>query len=41
MVPTVEEVAANLETIRDVREYVIPASSNDELMIIAGLFGGG
>jgi NAD(P)-dependent dehydrogenase (short-subunit alcohol dehydrogenase family) len=40
MVPTVEEVAANLDTIRDVGEYVIPKSSNDELMIIARLLSG-
>lgn len=40
VVPTVEEVAANLETIRDVSSYEIPSSSNDELMIIARLLGG-
>jgi hypothetical protein len=33
-------VAANLDTIRDVGEYVIPKSSNDELMIIARLLSG-
>jgi len=40
VVPTVETIAANLDTIRDVTEYEIPATSNDELMILARLFGG-
>jgi len=40
VVPTVEEIEANMEQIRDVSSYEIPASSNDEILIIAKNFGG-
>jgi NAD(P)-dependent dehydrogenase (short-subunit alcohol dehydrogenase family) len=40
VVPTVEEIEANIEQIRDVSSYEIPASSNDEIMIIAKNLGG-
>ena len=39
VVPTVEEIEANMERIRDVSTYEIPASSNDEIIIIAKNFG--
>ena len=39
-VPTVEEIAANIDQIRDVSSYEIPGSSNDEIMIIARSLGG-
>ncbi|HEX5722153.1 MAG TPA: SDR family NAD(P)-dependent oxidoreductase [Acidimicrobiia bacterium] len=34
MVPTVEEVAAHLDEIRDISSYEIPLSANEEIMII-------
>lgn len=37
---SVEDVAENLETIRDVSEYVIPANNNDEIMLLATLLQG-
>ena len=40
VVPTVEEIQANIDEIRDVSSYEIPASSNDEIMIIARNLGG-
>jgi NAD(P)-dependent dehydrogenase (short-subunit alcohol dehydrogenase family) len=40
VVPTVEEIQANIDQIRDVSSYEIPASSNDEIMIIARNLGG-
>ena len=40
VVPTVEEVAANIDQIRDVSSYEIPGSSSEELMIIARNLGG-
>jgi NAD(P)-dependent dehydrogenase (short-subunit alcohol dehydrogenase family) len=40
VVPTVEEIAANIDQIRDVTSYEIPGSSNDEIMIIARSLGG-
>jgi NAD(P)-dependent dehydrogenase (short-subunit alcohol dehydrogenase family) len=40
VVPTVEEVAANIDQIRDLSSYEIPTSSNDEIMIIARNLGG-
>ena len=39
-VPTVEEIAANIDQIRDVSSYEIPGSSNDDIMIIARSLGG-
>ena len=40
VVPSVEEIQANIDEIRDVSSYEIPASSNDEIMIIARNLGG-
>jgi NAD(P)-dependent dehydrogenase (short-subunit alcohol dehydrogenase family) len=40
VVPTVEEVEANMAQIRDVSSYEIPGSSNEEIMIIARNLGG-
>ena len=40
VVPTVEDVQAHIDEIRDVSSYEIPASSNDEIMIIARNLGG-
>ena len=40
VVPTVEDVLAHIDEIRDVSSYEIPASSNDEIMIIARNLGG-
>lgn len=34
-IPSVEEVAANLDTIRDLDEYFIPGSANDEIHAVA------
>ncbi|HEY7563939.1 MAG TPA: SDR family oxidoreductase [Acidimicrobiia bacterium] len=39
-VPTVEEIAANIDTIRDLSEYELPANSNDEILMMARLLGG-
>lgn len=39
-VPSVEELADNLETVRDISEYEIPMNNNDELMMLAQLAGG-
>ena len=39
VVPTVEEVQANMSHIRDVSSYEIPGSSNEEIMIIARNLG--
>ena len=39
VVPTVEDIAANIDEIRDVSTYEIPASSNEEIMIIARSLG--
>ncbi len=36
-VPTVEDVAEHLDEIRDIGEYTVPMSINDELMILAQL----
>ena len=40
VVPSVEEIQANIDQIRDVSSYEIPASSNEEIMIIARNLGG-
>ncbi len=40
VVPTVEEIEANIDQIRDLSSYEIPGSSNDEIMIIARHLGG-
>ncbi|MFO7298777.1 MAG: SDR family oxidoreductase [Actinomycetes bacterium] len=34
VVPTVEDIAANMDTIRDIGEYVIPESNTDEIMLL-------
>ncbi|CAN5812822.1 SDR family oxidoreductase [soil metagenome] len=39
-VPSVEELADNMETVRDITEYEIPMNNNDELMMLAQLAGG-
>ncbi|MEX1037447.1 MAG: SDR family NAD(P)-dependent oxidoreductase [Acidimicrobiia bacterium] len=39
-VPSVEELADNLETVRDISEYEIPMNNNDELMMLAQIAGG-
>lgn len=38
-VPSVEELADNMESVRDISEYEIPMNNNDELMILAQLAG--
>jgi NAD(P)-dependent dehydrogenase (short-subunit alcohol dehydrogenase family) len=40
VVPTVEDVQTHIDEIRDVASFEIPASSNDEIMIIARNLGG-
>lgn len=40
VVPTVEELAEHLEEVRDISEYTVPMSNNDELMILANLASG-
>lgn len=35
--PTVEEVASHLDEIRDVSDYVVPSSNNDEIMLLGRL----
>ena len=39
-VPTVEDVVANIEEIRDISEPVIPLSNNDEIMLLGQLLAG-
>ncbi|MGF1618367.1 MAG: SDR family NAD(P)-dependent oxidoreductase [Acidimicrobiia bacterium] len=39
-VPSVEELADNMETVRDISEYEIPMNNNDELMMLAQIAGG-
>ncbi len=39
-VPSVEELADNLEAVRDISEYEIPMNNNDELMMLAQIAGG-
>jgi NAD(P)-dependent dehydrogenase (short-subunit alcohol dehydrogenase family) len=41
VVPSVDDVASHLDEIRDISSYEIPASSNEEIMIIARHLGGG
>jgi NAD(P)-dependent dehydrogenase (short-subunit alcohol dehydrogenase family) len=40
VVPSVEEVAAHLDEIRDVADYEIPLSINDEIALIGRVLGG-
>ncbi len=40
VVPTVEEVAASMETIRDIEEYLVPANSTEEIMLIGEMLAG-
>jgi NAD(P)-dependent dehydrogenase (short-subunit alcohol dehydrogenase family) len=40
VVPTVEELSEHLEEVRDISEYTVPMSNNDELMILAELAAG-
>ena len=39
-VPSVEELADNMETVRDITDYEIPMNNNDELMMLAQIAGG-
>lgn len=39
-VPTVEQVAENLDEINDISEYEIPLNVNDELTMLASILGG-
>jgi len=39
-VPSVEELADNMESVRDISEYEIPMNINDELMMLTQLAGG-
>jgi NAD(P)-dependent dehydrogenase (short-subunit alcohol dehydrogenase family) len=39
-VPSVEELADNMDTVRDISEYEIPMNNNDELMMLAQIAGG-
>lgn len=39
-VPSVEELADNLDEIRDISEYVIPLNNNDEIMLLGQLLAG-
>lgn len=39
-VPSVEDVADNLEAVRDISDYIIPDSNNDEIMLLARLVQG-
>jgi len=39
-VPSVEDLAANMETVRDISEYEIPMNNNDELMMLAQIVAG-
>ncbi len=38
--PTVEDVQENLEAIRDISEYVVPLSNNDEIMLLGQMLSG-
>ncbi len=40
VVPEVEDLAENLEEVRDITEYIVPMNNNDELMLIAQMMGG-
>ena len=39
-VPSVEDVEAHLDEIRDISEYVVPANINDELMMLGQMLSG-
>ncbi len=39
-IPSVEDVQANLEVIRDISEYVVPLSNNDEIMLLGQMLSG-
>lgn len=39
-VPSAEDLAANMETVRDISEYEIPMNNNDELMMLAQIVAG-
>lgn len=39
-VPSVEELADNMDTVRDISEYEIPMNNNDELMMLAQIASG-
>lgn len=39
-VPSVEDVEAHLDEIRDISEYVVPANINDELMMLGQMLAG-
>ena len=39
-VPSAEDLAANMETVRDISEYEIPMNNNDELMMLAQILAG-
>jgi NAD(P)-dependent dehydrogenase (short-subunit alcohol dehydrogenase family) len=39
-VPSVEDLAENLETVQDISEYEIPMNNNDELMMLAQILAG-
>jgi NAD(P)-dependent dehydrogenase (short-subunit alcohol dehydrogenase family) len=39
-IPSVEEVSAHIDEIRDVEEHIIPLSSNDELVLLGELLSG-
>jgi hypothetical protein len=39
-IPSVEEIANHLDEIRSLDEYVIPDSSNDEIMLLGKLLAG-
>jgi NAD(P)-dependent dehydrogenase (short-subunit alcohol dehydrogenase family) len=38
-VPSVEEIAENIEAVRDISEYEVPMNNNDELMMLAAMIG--
>ena len=40
IVPSVEDLASNMETVRDITEYEIPMNNNDELMMLAQILAG-
>ena len=40
IVPSVEDLAANMVTVRDITEYEIPMNNNDELMMLAQILAG-
>lgn len=39
-VPSVEEVAEHLDTIRDITDHVLPVSTNDEIMLLGQMLSG-